>query len=88
MYRAIEVWDRRANGELVCYRCLEVLPDGGFCVQSADFYRQDQEFGEQDMMFGQQFIELLREESPEQRAVVLPTLREAIERHQKEFGTT
>jgi hypothetical protein len=85
-YREISVWERRATGQLVRYRCLELLPEGGFCVQSADFYRPGHNWAEQDRMLTQQFIELLVEDSPERRSRTYTTLREAIERHQQEFG--
>jgi hypothetical protein len=85
MYREVSVWERTEGTGLVCYRCLELLPQGGFCVQSADFYQQADDFCKRDKGFARQFIELLIEDSPEARTKVFPTLQEAIEDHKREF---
>jgi hypothetical protein len=86
IYREISVWDRTADGRIVCYRCLELLPSGGFCVQSADFYSHGADCYTHHQLFFRQFIELLLEEPPEKRSKVFSTLYEAIENHNREFG--
>lgn len=82
-YRAVDVWIRRAPGALTRYRCFELLPAGGYCVQSADFYSAADP---KPMSSGEsQFLELLLEEAPDQRSEVYPTLEEAIQAHDREF---
>ena len=85
MYREVRVWERKSTGELICYRCLEVLPHGGFCVQSADLFRPGDDMVERARICSSQFVELLGEEAPEARAMVKPTLQEAIEEHKQAF---
>ena len=81
IYRAIDVWQRRPDGQLVRYRCFQLLPDGGYCVQSADFPD-----AEQNAFLDKQFLELLAESAPEERSKVHPSLEEAIAAHQAEFA--
>ena len=85
LYQEISVWDRRANGDLICYRCLELLNGGGFCVQSVDLYDPAKGHAEQDRFFSEQFSELLKEEAPEKRSGTFPNLQEAIEAHNRDF---
>jgi hypothetical protein len=82
LYRAIDVWQRRADGQLVRYRCFQVLPDGGYCVQSADFHPQD---ARQTELLEKQYLELLSEIAPDERSKVHRSLEEAIKAHQAEF---
>jgi hypothetical protein len=84
MYRAIDVWKRRSGTEVIRYRCFEVLSDGKFCVQSADFFQLpliNQKFDRLD----RQFVELLIEEDPDVRSPAYPSLEEAIRMHDAEF---
>ncbi len=85
LYREISVWERGATGDLVRYKCLELLSNGRFCVQSADFYDPATDYGEQDRVFSEQFTELLSDEAPEKRSRTFLTLQEAIEAHKREF---
>ena len=82
LYRALDVWQRRADGQLVRYRCFQMLPDGGYCVQSADFHPQDER---QTQLLERQYLELLSEIAPDERSKVHPSLEEAIKAHQAEF---
>jgi hypothetical protein len=84
LFRAIDVWQRRPSGQLVRYRCFQVLPDGGYCVQSADFHPQD---ARQTQFLETQYLELLSELDPDERSKVHPSLEEAIEAHQTQFDT-
>lgn len=62
------------------YRCLEIFPEGQFCVQSKDFYRAP--FREvASLQLDRQFIELLAEASPESRSGLFGTEEEAIRAH-------
>ena len=84
LYRQIYVWSRLADSRLVRYRCLKVLPDDTYCVQSADFFTApvtETQIMQSDM----QFYELLAEEAPEDRTEPAATLEEAIRRHQEAF---
>lgn len=78
----INVWHRIDDSESVCYRCFRLLPDGGYCVQSADFFRLNESEKEG---FEQQQIELFLEQSPDERSGLWPTLGEAIKKFQEAF---
>jgi hypothetical protein len=83
-YRPFDVWVRQGQGKLIRYRCIEVLPVGGFCVQSKDFFYspfEDAAVAQLDL----QFMELLSEIPPERRAGLYQTLEEAIRAHDNAF---
>jgi hypothetical protein len=76
-YRAIDVWSRKDEDTIVRYRCFQLLPDGGYSVQSADFYKapfRDARPAQNE----KQFLELFLEEAPKSRSPLFPTLIEAI----------
>lgn len=81
LYRAIDVWEREP-GRLARYRCFESLNTGMFCVQSVDFYHDEKSRPELES----QFIELLSEQDPFERAGGYSTLQEAIRAHKAEFS--
>ena len=83
-YVGVDAWSRRSDGRLVRYRCFRVEPEGKFCVQSADFYSPPFSH-RQSAQLDQQFLELLSEEPPEQRAELFDSLVEAIKHHEEEF---
>jgi hypothetical protein len=83
-YKAIDVWSRKDNATLVRCRCFQMLPDGGYTVQSADYYNspfRDTRSAQHE----KQFLELLLEESPEVRSPLFPTLIEAISAFDRDF---
>jgi hypothetical protein len=80
-YRAIDVWHREDGRRVVRYRCFQSLKTGRFCVQSADFYHH----GKQPSELDAQFIELLTEQDPTERAGEYQTLEEAIAAHKRDF---
>jgi hypothetical protein len=83
-YKAIDVWSRKDDGRIVRYRCFQLLPDGGYCVQSADYYHAP--FGDaRPAQHEKQFLELLLEEAPKVRSPLLPTLIEAIRAFDRDF---
>lgn len=84
MYKEVNVWQRKNDGTLCCFRCFELIPDGGFCVQSADIHAPNYGTGK-DQYFNQQFLELLQDEAPEIRSKLFPSLQEAIQAHIAEF---
>jgi hypothetical protein len=73
LFEEINVWERKSAENITCYRCFKLIPDGGYCVQSADYY-----YSNQERNFKQQFIELLLEDSPDLRSSVFASLEEAI----------
>lgn len=83
-YKALDVWSRKNEKTVVRYRCFQLLPDGGYSVQSADHYHApflDTRAGQLD----KQFLELLLTEAPEVRSPPFPTLDEAIRAFVREF---
>jgi hypothetical protein len=87
LYRAFDVWKREGTQTIVRYRCFENLGTGGFCVQSADFYRSPVTEERMNELQGQ-YIELLLQESPFKRAGSFATVEEAIRDHIEIFGKT
>jgi hypothetical protein len=86
LYRSVDVWKRISKARVVRYRCFEDLSSGRFSVQSADFYKiplDAKEVADSD----KQYLELLAEQSPEERAGSFDSLEEAIEAHDKDFAT-
>jgi hypothetical protein len=81
LYRSFDVY-KRTETAIVRYRCFQTIPDGYYCVQSADFYRENTNRNFPD----DQFIELLAEVSPEQRSPAFATIEEAIAHHDSEFS--
>lgn len=83
-YRPLDIWVRLGQGKLIRYRCIEVLPGGGFCVQSKDFYHSPFEAATVAQL-DLQFMELLSETPPEKRSGLYQTLEEAIRAHDDAF---
>ena len=83
-YKSIDVWRRLNDERVVRYRCFEVLPDGGFCVQSADFFDAPVSI-DRILEHERQYVELLIEDAPDERSEPHETLEAAIEAHDKEF---
>ena len=81
--KSIDVWER-TDSQIIRYRCFELIPLGGFCVQSADFYSAKTD--PQKSFLDQQFLELLTDQNPMERNKVFPSLEEAIEAHKQEFS--
>ncbi|WP_338863335.1 hypothetical protein [Myxococcus stipitatus] len=86
LYKPVEVYRRLGENEAVIYRCLELLPGGGFIVQSADRVRLPFDAGAV-ARHERQFWELFCEVAPEDRAPPSPSLEEAIALFDSEFGT-
>ena len=85
LYERLDVWRRGDSGGLILYRCFRVLPIGCFCVQSADYFEPTSTPVTHHQSEAQ-FLELLAEEPPDQRSGVFPTLEEAIDAFDREFG--
>jgi hypothetical protein len=80
-YSAIDVWERKNNGTVVRYRCLESLTTGRFSVQSADFFHDGKTPGGLDT----QFLELFAEQEPSERSGEHQTIEAAIAAHKRDF---
>lgn len=85
LYRAIDVWKRKSDKSLVRYRCLQSLNNGKYGVQSADFYTAPLD-AKAVSNLESQFIELLAEQDPLQRAGEHDSLEDAIRAHERDFG--
>jgi hypothetical protein len=85
LFRAIDVWQRVDDHSIKRYRCFQILPDNGYCVQSLDFYNLPHDTARAAFL-DRQFLELFAEQSPDQRTPVFPTLEEAIQRHDRHFA--
>jgi len=83
-YKEHRVWKRKGD-QLILFRCFELLPEGGFCVQSSDTFHK-MEYKERSDFFDRQFIELLVDEAPEKRSGLFSTLAEAILDHEHCFS--
>ena len=75
LYRYIPVWTR-SNDQLSLYRVVEII-GVGFVVQSRDFLSHDAS-PDQVLQRERQFLELLSELPPEQRAEPRATVQAAI----------
>ena len=83
-YKAIDVWSKKDEGTVVRYCCFQMLPDGGYTVQSADYYNVPFREG-QSVQHEKQFLELFSEEVPRLRSPLFPTLMEAILAFDRDF---
>jgi len=86
LFKTIDVWKRVDGGGAIRYRCFELIPEGRFCVQSADFYRPGHDDQSTESL-DKQFRELFLEQSPDERAQrTFASLEEAIANHDEEFS--
>ncbi|MBN8233166.1 hypothetical protein JYK02_37200 [Corallococcus macrosporus] len=84
-YKRHDVFERHSEHELIVYRCLEVLPAGGFVVQSADRVRVPEGVSSVEQ-HERQFLELMCEVAPEDRSEPHASITEAIEAFKADFG--
>jgi hypothetical protein len=84
LYEAINVWKRISAVEVVCYRCFKDLETNLYSVQSADFYRLPLNQA-QTANLERQYVELLAEQSPDERDTGFASLKEAIAAHNRDF---
>ena len=83
LFQAIDVWRKQSDGIAIRYRCFRVLPDDGYCVQSADYYP---EVKASLKKFEKQFVELFTEQEPDARSGIFSTLEAAIVNFDEAFG--
>jgi hypothetical protein len=84
LYEALDVWKRISKDRAVRYRCFKETSSGRFSVQSADFYKVPIN-PEQFASLEKQYVELLAEQDPGERAGSFDSLKAAIEAHSKDF---
>jgi len=84
LYRYIPVW-RRQEGGAKLYRCFEVLSLGKFVVQSVDHFHPGSA-REHRLQLEDQFLELLLEQGPAERATAMPSIEEAIQCFEAAFN--
>ena len=77
LFKAIDVWQRRGDAELVRYRCFQSVQSGKYSVQSLDHYQLPVD-RTSVVDLDRQFLELLSEQSPMERSQAHDSLREAI----------
>ena len=85
LYRAFDVWKRISKTRVMRYRCFEHLSSGRFSIQSADFYQIPPD-PKQVSDLDKQYLELLAEQSPEERSGGFDSIEAAIEAHDKDFA--
>jgi hypothetical protein len=85
MFEAIDVWRRDSETRLIRYRCFKELSSQRYSVQSADFYHLPLD-AKHVADLDHQFVELLAEQRPNERARSYASLIEAIEAHDREFN--
>ena len=79
------VGEDRLDGRALRYRCFQVIPGEGFCIQSADFYKLPID-AEQTHFLDRQFVDLVIEQAPDERSVTFPSLEDAIAHRDQEFA--
>ncbi|WP_434155710.1 hypothetical protein [Pseudomonas sp. JZ134] len=84
LLRYIPIWRRNKNG-IVLYRCFEIIGGNGFTVQSADHFTTES-LPTRMPELEKQFLELLAEQSPEERFPLHPSIESAIAAFDAEFG--
>ncbi len=82
LFRSVDVWERRGDA-VVRFRCFEVLGEGKFWVQSADFYRSETD-SKTRAWLEKEFIEVLGE-SESESIELFDSLEEAINNHKAGF---
>lgn len=85
MLRAIDIWKRLDKSCAIRYRCFQVIPNGGYFVQSTDYYHLP--LKESDLRFvDAQFIELIIEDPLGSDKKTYSSIEEAIEMHRRIFS--
>ena len=87
LFKEISVWRRIDDETLLRYRCLQVLPDDGYCVKSSHFYRyplshDDGQIAQAEFYF---LDSLFQDGLPAAAKETYKTLEEAIAKHDKDF---
>jgi hypothetical protein len=85
LYREVNIWKRVSEKEAARYRCFERLPEGGYGIQSVDWYQLP--LKEKEIKFLENnFLELMIEKTLTNRTKLYPTINEAIAAFEQDFG--
>jgi hypothetical protein len=84
-YKKIDVWKKIDDKCVVRFRCYELIGEGEFCVQSADYFYYPIS-NEQLIKSENQQLELFLDIDPTERSETFSTLEEAILAHEAEFA--
>ncbi len=85
LYKRIDVWKRINDEKVARYLCFQILEEGEFCVQSADFFNYP--VRKSDLWHAEiQAVDLFLESPPEERNAKYSSLTEAIQAHDDEFA--
>jgi hypothetical protein len=87
LYEAINVWRRKAELGLMCYRCFRNLRSNKYVVQSSDSYSWPIDKARANFFEGQ-YLDLLRAEDPDTRSPSFDSLEEAIRAHDLQFSAS
>jgi hypothetical protein len=85
LYEAIDVWRRLSPARVVRYRCFRNVSSGRYSVQSADFYNNPLD-SQQAARMERQYMELMAEQAPDERADSFESVEAAIEAHERDFS--
>ena len=85
LFRAVDVWQRNGDRELIRFRCFQSLVTGKYSVQSEDHYHLPID-PQQVANLERQFLELLFDQSPSERSPMRDTLPEAVAAHVDSFA--
>lgn len=85
LFKAVDVWQRRSDTELVRYRCFQSLRTEKYSVQSEDHYHSPLD-AKQTANLDRQFLELMFEMPPSERSGEYDSLSEAITAHIQSFA--
>lgn len=87
LFREISVWRRIDDDTLLRYRCLQVLPDGGYCVKSSHSYSYPLSLNDGQIKQAEFYFldSLFQNGLPEAAKETYGTLEEAVAKHDKDF---
>jgi hypothetical protein len=85
LYREVNIWKRVSEKEAARYRCFERLPEGGYGIQSVDWYQLP--LKEKNTKFlDNNYLELMIEKTLTNQTKLYPTVAEAIAAFEQDFG--
>jgi hypothetical protein len=84
MYEAFDIWKRVSDKQLIRYRCFRNLETNRYAVQSSDWYSLPID-SKRVTFLERQFLEVLAESSPDERAATFESLNDAIVAHERKF---
>jgi hypothetical protein len=85
LFEAIDVWRRLSVARVVRYRCFRDVSSGRYSVQSADFYKRPFDV-QHAAHVERQYVELMAEQAPDERAGSFESIEAAIEAHDRDFS--